>query len=112
MSVAYSKTSPQFSVPTYLRWPHIVVCQIFSGRTVNTVGTETWITYCTEYCTVLYCTVLYCTVLSLYLAKRREVQENTTMRSKEFLKAQPKGTPETECWYFPVLPKAQKLSNL
>ena len=43
-------------------------------------------------------------VLSLYLDKRRGVQGNTSMRSREFPRAQPEGTPETECWYFPVVP--------
>ena len=62
------------------------------------------------YCTVLTCTALYstspnctllnCVLLSLYLDKRRRVQENTSMRSREFPRAQPDGTPETECWYF------------
>ena len=42
--------------------------------------------------------------LSLYLDERRGVQGNTSMRSREFLRAQPEGTPETECWYFTVLP--------
>ena len=46
---------------------------------------------------------LYCFVLSLYIDKRRGVQGNTSMRSREFVRAQPEGTPETECWYFPVL---------
>ena len=49
-------------------------------------------------------TVLYCTVLCLYLNERRGVQGNTSMRSREFPRAQPEGTHETECWYFPVLP--------
>ena len=35
-------------------------------------------------------------VLSLYLDKRRGVQENTSMRSREVPRAQPEGTPETE----------------
>ena len=47
---------------------------------------------------------LYLTVLNLYLDERRGVQGNTSRRSREFPRAQPKGTPETECWYFPVLP--------
>ena len=42
--------------------------------------------------------------LSLYIDERRGVQGNTCMRSREFLRAQPEGTPLTECWYFPVLP--------
>ena len=52
--------------------------------------------------------------LSLYLDERRGVQGNTSMRSRDFPRAQPEGTPETECWYFPVLPtrvKVQTLSN-
>ena len=48
-------------------------------------------------------TVLYCTVLSLYLDERRGVEGNTSIRLREFPRAQPKGTPETKCWYFPVL---------
>ena len=40
-------------------------------------------------------------VLFLYLDKRRGVQGNTRMRSREFPRVQPKGTPETECRYFP-----------
>ena len=53
------------------------------------------------YCTSLkLSTVLYCTVLSLYLYERRGVQGNTSIRSREFPRAQPEGTPETECWYF------------
>ena len=44
------------------------------------------------------------TGLSLYIDERRGVQGNTSMRSREFPRAQPKGTPETECWYFFVLP--------
>ena len=44
------------------------------------------------------------TVLSLHLDDRRGVQENTSLRSKEFLRAKPEGTHETECRYFPVLP--------
>ena len=45
---------------------------------------------------------MFGTVLSLYLDKRRGVQENTSMRSREFRRAQPEGTPKTECWYFLV----------
>ena len=45
--------------------------------------------------------------LSLYLDERRGVQGNTSMRSREFPRAQPEGTPETECWYFPVLPSSR-----
>ena len=56
------------------------------------------------YNTVLYFTLQHCPVLSLYLDERRGVQGNTSMRSREFPRAQPEGTPETECWYFPVLP--------
>ena len=56
-------------------------------------------------CPALSCSgVFYWTVLILYLDKRKGVQENTSTRSKEFPRAQPKGTPETKCWYFPVLP--------
>ena len=36
-------------------------------------------------------------VLSLYLDERRGVQGNTSMRLREFTRAQPKGTPKTEC---------------
>ena len=45
-------------------------------------------------------TKLCYTVLSLYLDERRGVQGNTSMRLREFPRAQPEGTPETECWYF------------
>ena len=63
----------------------------------------------------IYVKVLWYPVLSLYLDERRGVQGNTSMRSREFPRAQPVGTPETECWYFlysltPV--KVQTLSNL
>ena len=71
------------------------------------------------YCQVLYVYYLvlyvYCQVLSLYLDERRGVQGNTSMRSREFPRAQPEGTPETECWYFlysPTRVKVQTLSNL
>ena len=66
--------------------------------------------------TLIYCTaLLHCTVLSLYLDERRGVHGNTSMRSREFPRAQPEGTPETECWYFlysPTQVKVQTLSNL
>ena len=42
-------------------------------------------------------TALHTSVLSLYLDERKGVQGNTSMRSREFLRAQPEGTPETEC---------------
>ena len=47
----------------------------------------------------LYLALLYCTesVLSLYLDERRGVQGNTSMRSREFPRAQPKGNPNTKC---------------
>ena len=40
---------------------------------------------------------------SLHCTEGRGVQENTSMRLIVFPRAQPKGTAETECWYFPVL---------
>ena len=49
-------------------------------------------------------TVLYYTVLILYSYEMRGVQGNTSMRSREFPRAQPRGTPETDCLYFPALP--------
>ena len=69
-----------------------------------------------RYCTAMQCRVsivlqwgvgivLHCRVgmlLYLYLNERRGLQENTSIQSWEFLRAQPKGTPKTECWYFPV----------
>ena len=68
------------------------------------------------YCQVLYVYYLvlyvYCQVLSLYLDERRGVQGNTSMRSREFPRAQPKGTPETECWYFPVLPDSSQGTDI
>ena len=54
----------------------------------------------------------YCTVLSLYLDERRGVQGNTSMRLREFPRAQPEGTPETECWYFPVLPDSSQSTDI
>ena len=39
-------------------------------------------------------------VLSLYLDERRGVQGNSSMRSREFPRVQPEGTPRTEYWYF------------
>ena len=41
-------------------------------------------------------------IMSLYIDERRGVQENTSMRSREFPRAQPEGTPKTECGYFPL----------
>ena len=51
-------------------------------------------------------------VLSLYLDERRGVEENTSMRSREFPRAQPEGTPETECWYFLYSPTRLKVKTL
>ena len=56
--------------------------------------------------------VLYHIVLSLYLDKRRGLQRNTSMRLREFLRAQPEGTPETKCWYIPVLPDLSQGTNI
>ena len=53
-----------------------------------------------------------CLVLSLYLDERRGVQGNTSMRSREFPRVQPEGTPETECWYFPVLPNSSQGTDI
>ena len=61
---------------------------------------------------VLYCTVLQCTVLSLYLDERTGTQGNTSIRLREFQRAQPEGTPETECWYFPVLPNSSQGTDI
>ena len=33
--------------------------------------------------------------------------ENTSIRSREFPRAAPSGTPSTSCWYFPVLPSSR-----
>ena len=41
--------------------------------------------------------------MNLYLDERRGVEGNTSMRSREFARAQPEVTPKTECWYFPIL---------
>jgi hypothetical protein len=51
-------------------------------------------------------------VLSLYLDEGRGVQENTSMRSKEFLRAQPEGTPERKFWYFPELPASSQGTDI
>ena len=51
-------------------------------------------------------------ILYLYLDERRGVQENTSMRSSEFLRAALEGTLETECWYFPVLPDPSQVHAL
>ena len=51
-------------------------------------------------------------LLSLYLDERRGVQGNTSMRSREFPRAQPEGTPKTECWYFPVLPDSSQGTDI
>ena len=48
-------------------------------------------------------------MLSLYIDERRGIQGNNRMRSREFLRAQPEGTPETDCWYFLVLESRYKL---
>ena len=55
---------------------------------------------------------MYCTLLSPYLDQRRGVQGNTSMRSREFPRAQSEGTPETECWYFPVLPDSSQGTDI
>ena len=51
-------------------------------------------------------------VLSLYLDERRGVQENTSMRSRKFPRAQPEGTPMTESWYFPVIPNLSQVTDI
>ena len=51
--------------------------------------------------------LLLWTQLCLYLDKRRRVQENTSIRYREFPWAAPLGTPSTSCWYFPVLPSSR-----
>ena len=50
--------------------------------------------------------------LSLYLDEWRGVQENTSMRLREFPRAQVEGTPELECWYFPVLPNSSQGTDI
>ena len=45
--------------------------------------------------------------LDLYPHGRR-VQENTSMRSREFPREQPEGTLKIAFWYFPVLPDLSK----
>ena len=55
---------------------------------------------------------VYYSVLSLYIDERSGVQGNTSMRSREFPRAQPEGTPETECWYFPVLPDSSQGTDI
>ena len=55
---------------------------------------------------------VYYSVLSLYIDKRRGVQGNTSMRSREFPRAQPEGTPMTECWYFPVFPDSSQGTDI
>ena len=47
-------------------------------------------------CPLIVSHALYA-VLSLYLDKRRGLQENTSMRSREFPRAKPKETPENKC---------------
>ena len=54
--------------------------------------------------TLVHWTVLCTTELYMYLDERRGVQKNTSMRLREFLRAQTKVTPETKHWYFPLLP--------
>ena len=51
-------------------------------------------------------------VLCLYLNERRGVQGNTSMMLREFSRAQPEGTPETECWYFPVFPDSSQGTDI
>ena len=50
-------------------------------------------------------------VLSLYLDESRGVQGKTSMWSRQFLRAQPEGTPETECWYFLYYPAPVKVQT-
>ena len=49
-----------------------------------------------------------CDKFHVCLDERRGVQENTSMRLREFPRAQPKATPETECWYLFVLPDSSQ----
>ena len=62
-------------------------------------GTRKWVVEVVSSQVVLSGT-LYCSVLYLYLGERRGVQENTSMRSREFLRAQPKGIPGLNMWGF------------
>ena len=49
---------------------------------------------------VCYNTSHFCKLLSLYLDERMAVHGNTSMRLREFPRAQTEGTPKTKCWYF------------
>ena len=80
--------------------------QIFSEAAFAILGMFMQITDTAEY---IRCSLL---VLSLYLDEGRGVQGNTSMRSREFPRAQPEGTPETECWYFPVLPDSSQGTDI
>ena len=53
---------------------------------------------------VLSFTLLYSTVLYLYICEGRGVLANTSLSSRELLRAQPKGFPESRSWNFPLLP--------
>ena len=46
----------------------------------------------------------------MYLDKRTGVQENTSMRSREFPRAQPEGIPE--CCYLPVLSDSSQFTSI
>ena len=69
---------------------------------------------------ILYCTVLYCTesvprrkdgsIGKLITASGRGSSWGRSLR--EFLMAQPEGTPDTECWYFPVLPDSSQGTDI
>ena len=92
--------------------------QMWAGRQGNTGIPIKSTLLCTavqfnpvEYSATL-CSLYCCQVLSLYLDERRGVQGNTSMRSREFPRAQPEGTPETECWYFPVLPDSSQGTDI
>ena len=53
-------------------------------------------------------------ILSLYIVidERRGVQGNSSMRSREFPRVQPEGTPKIECWYFPVLADLTRCTDI
>ena len=53
-------------------------------------------------CTVLWCIKVYCTE---FVPRREEGSTGKYQHEVEFPRAQPKGTPETEFLYFPVLPE-------
>ena len=89
---------------------------IFSGyKTQLWLGTLDERAVLIRYSTIEYY-ILYCvisgTLPCLYLDERRGVQGNTNMRLREFPRAEPEETPDTECWYFSVLPNSSQGTNI